>query len=685
MYRKRDSKVSPSDEESEVLSQGSVTGMPQSEELPLVKVKSEAEGKRDKPDTRRKRLGKGDNNSKQTGESSNMHRTAPRLHGNYGFFSDEVYFSSDSTIQEPAPLPGTSRSEVPKVSIQEPTQENKKAADMFYDVAQKVVTQERELKNERAREEAVYSISRNLHNLASSSQDVESARSNRDRTSSTSYHRRKTTLSPNDLLRDFVTNNMKQRKCRTFIEDSRWSSSDESIAMCCCGRSMSDHRGAVSKETGEWKVETCTVTEPANSFGQIEFVGYGQGKKRAPYARLDYKTNPETIWKLLTEHWRLKPPNVLISVTGGAKDFVLKDRLRALFHKGLMKAATSTGAWIISGGTAEGVMKVVGEAVHEEAKEHTHDDEKPVYALGIATWGIVDNKEALDGSRKHIKLWPATYPAEGLRSVKNSAALDCNHTHFILVDNGTIGKYGADIELRSALEKYIADEKFIAEKRVSDSLEAHCERVPMVLVVVEGGPNTLKTVYETTEKKMPAVIVEGSGRAADVIAYAYKKTKPSNTDSNISRNVDRDDIKQRVIKTFNLDPKDAKVEQFIDWVQACIRNRNLITVFRIQDADTRDIDGAILHALLQARSGSAQAQLNLALAWNRSDIARQEIFAPERRKEWQKIAMDEAMLTALTLDRVDFVQLLMDHGIVLKKFSPSRDSTNSITRSVLLE
>nr|XP_006823630.1 PREDICTED: uncharacterized protein LOC102803873 [Saccoglossus kowalevskii] len=119
----------------------------------------------------------------------------------------------------------------------------------------------------------------------------------------------------------------------------------------------------------------------------------------SPYVRLDYRTDPEIIWKLLTEHWRMKPPNVLISVTGGAKDFILKDRLRALFHRGLMKAATSTGAWIITGGTAEGVMKIVGEAVDEEAKEHTQTEEKPVYALGIATWGIVDNKDALDGNK----------------------------------------------------------------------------------------------------------------------------------------------------------------------------------------------------------------------------------------------------------------------------------------------
>lgn len=36
------------------------------------------------------------------------------------------------------------------------------------------------------------------------------------------------------------------------------------------------------------------------------------------------------------------------------------------------------------------------------------------------------------------------------------SCLDNNHTHFLLVDNGTHGKYGVEIELRSRLEKCIS-------------------------------------------------------------------------------------------------------------------------------------------------------------------------------------------------------------------------------------
>ena len=52
------------------------------------------------------------------------------------------------------------------------------------------------------------------------------------------------------------------------------------------------------------------------------------------------------------------------------------------------------GAWIVTGGTNAGVMEFVGEAV----KEHmltAGRSEQQVVALGIATWGIVEERHML--------------------------------------------------------------------------------------------------------------------------------------------------------------------------------------------------------------------------------------------------------------------------------------------------
>lgn len=61
------------------------------------------------------------------------------------------------------------------------------------------------------------------------------------------------------------------------------------------------------------------------------------------YARVSTDTRPEILYQLLTDWWKIPPPNLLISVTGGAKNFHLKARLKKMFHRGLIKVAQTTG------------------------------------------------------------------------------------------------------------------------------------------------------------------------------------------------------------------------------------------------------------------------------------------------------------------------------------------------------
>ena len=67
------------------------------------------------------------------------------------------------------------------------------------------------------------------------------------------------------------------------------------------------------------------------------------------YVRVSHDTDVQLILKLMLERWNLEIPNLVISVTGGAKSFVLKPRLKEVFRRGLIKAAKSTSAWIITG------------------------------------------------------------------------------------------------------------------------------------------------------------------------------------------------------------------------------------------------------------------------------------------------------------------------------------------------
>lgn len=59
---------------------------------------------------------------------------------------------------------------------------------------------------------------------------------------------------------------------------------------------------------------------------------------------------------LILKVWKIEVPNLVISVTGGAKSFHLKPRLKEVFQRGLIKAAKSTGAWIITGEITDGLF-----------------------------------------------------------------------------------------------------------------------------------------------------------------------------------------------------------------------------------------------------------------------------------------------------------------------------------------
>ena len=63
--------------------------------------------------------------------------------------------------------------------------------------------------------------------------------------------------------------------------------------------------------------------------------------------------------------FNIKKPQLIISVTGGAKNFTIPLKTKNAFKLGLIKAATSTNALIITGGTNTGVMKLVGHAIVE--------------------------------------------------------------------------------------------------------------------------------------------------------------------------------------------------------------------------------------------------------------------------------------------------------------------------------
>ncbi len=78
-------------------------------------------------------------------------------------------------------------------------------------------------------------------------------------------------------------------------------------------------------------------------------------------------------------------PPMLISITGDAKPFAMRPKYNTIFSQALHKATQSTGAWVTTGGTDAGVMRLAGDAMRASRT--------PV--LGIATWGVIKGRARL--------------------------------------------------------------------------------------------------------------------------------------------------------------------------------------------------------------------------------------------------------------------------------------------------
>uniref|UniRef100_H2U1T6 Transient receptor potential cation channel, subfamily M, member 2 n=1 Tax=Takifugu rubripes TaxID=31033 RepID=H2U1T6_TAKRU len=434
--------------------------------------------------------------------------------------------------------------------------------------------------------------------------------------------------------------------------------------VCKCGYIKSEHVDEAIKPdrfTGQtWRKHRHIYEAPTDAFGDISFSGLGQNTGK--YARVSTDTKPEILYQLLTDWWKIPPPNLLISVTGGAKNFHLKARLKKMFHRGLIKVAQTTGAWIITGGTHTGVMKHVGEAV----KDYTLSSsvQSQIVAIGIPTWGIIHNRDTLVQAE-------GCFPAHYLMDEEGQGRFSCldnNHTHFLLVDDGTHGHYGVEIELRTRLEKFIS--------RKSSNVT-----IPAVCVVLDGGPGTLNTIYNAMLNGTPCVVFESSGRIADVIAHVAGLP--------VSR-VTIADIKKLMKKFFGQEYDGFTDISIVEWtkkIQDIIRMTHLLSVFRVSEDNHGDVDVAILQALLKASKTKEpfgihcwKRQLELAIVWNRVDIAETEIFTEER--SWKSSDLHDALFLALVGNKPQFVRLLLENGASLREFLQKDQTLRDLYRQL---
>ncbi|KAM7018494.1 transient receptor potential cation channel subfamily M member 6 isoform 2-T2 [Tautogolabrus adspersus] len=453
-----------------------------------------------------------------------------------------------------------------------------------------------------------------------------------------------------------------KRECVKFIPSSRdihrcipVCQVCQSLIRCCCGRLIGEHSWEESLRPisllpvpghdleEDWSIELHTKASPTNAYGTVDFQDTATRVCRAKYARVAVDSKPEMLLQLMLKEWQMERPKLLLIVQGGSENFSLPLKVKQAFSKGLMTAALSTGAWILTDGINTGVSKYVGEAVqtfggHDLRKRNT---------IGITPWGVIENNTDLIGRDVFRPYQPMGNP------LSKRACLNRFHSHFLFVDDGTLGKHGCQQGLRRKLEKHIRQQKI--HPRLNQG-------VPVVCVVVEGGPTIVSTVldYVSNVPPVPVFVFEGSGKAADLLAFLHKQTS-------VDRQLDADikeDFLVRIGDVFGVEG--AEASQLFDLLLQCMDHRQSITIFDSESEDQMTPDAAILTATLKGTKVSPAEQLSMALAWDRADIAQKDVLV--YRQHWQVGSLEQAMLDALVMDRVSFVKLLIDNGMTMKRF-----------------
>ena len=255
-----------------------------------------------------------------------------------------------------------------------------------------------------------------------------------------------------------------------------------------------------------------------------------------------------------------------------------------------------------------------------------------VVAIGIATWGSIKGKEALIPPVDYTPESNSDFEAQYEKPLKG-IGLDPNHTHFIFVDDGSINQFGKEQALRGEFESALCKND-VPEKRT---------KVPIVCIMVEGGPGTIDTVENALKNGTPCVVIEGSGRAADVLAYAvnlYEKLNHSDFSGEKGCEKLRELIQPKAKTLLKL--RDKELERSVNRLVECLKFRSKIMIFRLNEdnsALTGDLNEAILQTLLETENLDIRTQFLLSFLWNRVDMAVQVI---DKIKKGDDNDLDEA-------------------------------------------
>ncbi|XP_034049024.1 transient receptor potential cation channel subfamily M member 4-like isoform X2 [Thalassophryne amazonica] len=333
-----------------------------------------------------------------------------------------------------------------------------------------------------------------------------------------------------------------KRVCTTFVEDSF-----SNARLCQCGGARDAHDSIALGDyfsraiVNHWDTAQHSSEYPTDAFGELQFAG--SSKRQSYFLRLSWDTPPPMVYTLMTAHWGLPLPNLVVSVVGGEGRAKVKTWVREVLRQGLVKASQSTGS------------------------------------------GSID--------------------------------------------------------------------------------------IPVLCMLISGNAAILERMDLSLKNSMPWLVLAGSGGVADFLGDVLENVssvpiQPSEGDADMSANVDlKDKVAERVRKYF---PAEVDTEKVVEQTLSIYQNRDFVTVYHGEQEGPNDFDTVLLKALVGASKQRVSTdaspyneELNLAVTWNRVDIAKSELFNGDI--QWRYEDLVNSLTDALVNDKPQFVRLFTENGL----------------------
>ncbi|CAF0730867.1 unnamed protein product [Adineta steineri] len=485
-----------------------------------------------------------------------------------------------------------------------------------------------------------------------------------------------------DLIIRHSETKLKSRTCSIFNINS--SLSTESDKLCPCDRMIRRHSligeclqsKAAANGNTTWEPPTKFLDNashstkvPINVYGTLQSVG-------CKFIRVDSRVAIKDLFQLVLEDSGGQKPDLIISVYGGAKYFTMTERLEKEFIRGVIDAATMADAWILTAGINNGVSKLVGEGISHYRLLREYSNK--VKCIGMTMWGTINEttrlelKGASQGSPRPLCQRQIPESAQ-----ENKETIELNHTHCILFDSGRLNEYLSDSQRH----------QFVTEA-CEDKEDHHA--CYSITIIVEGGLGSLEIVENDIHGERPIVLIQGSGRIADVLATLVEQT--SNPDGTQDWDPSKNEVEQALDRFYpNIAYSDKS--SAIKRIQEILKeeHRHLLHVFSL-DRD-KNVSERIFKAIFTAKNKKKSVEntkqngnelleqvkqrrndedklVDLALKWNYFDgvlpilQARQGEMA-RKKHDFMKadIARQKALfLKSLEKNRATFIEYFLSAG-----------------------